>query len=59
LSDGEIANVAAFVLTLEPAPVPTPAEPSPGPLNAPWSWVLLGAVVLAVIVVVVRYYRRA
>lgn len=59
LSADDIANVASFVLTLEPAPALEPAEASPGPLSAPWSWALLGAVALGVIVVVVRYYRRA
>ena len=59
LDDSAVQNVTAFVLTLEPAASPTPEAPSPGPLNSAWSLALLGIVAAAVIVVLVRYYRRA
>ena len=59
LDESAIDNVAAFVLTLEPAVSPTPAPAPEGPLTAPVSWLLLGAIAAVVLAVVVRYYRRA
>jgi mono/diheme cytochrome c family protein len=59
LADAEIADVAAFVLTLEPAPVPTPIpEPTP-PVSASMTLILFGLLAVAGIVVLVFYYRRA
>lgn len=59
LDDSAVQNVTAYVLTLEPAASSTPAASPPGPLNSAWSLVLLGIIAAAVIVALVRYYRRA
>lgn len=59
LSDDEIADVAAYLLSLSPLGSSPPAESQPGPISVSASLlVLAGLVVLAVIVGVV-YYRRA
>ncbi|HSR47298.1 MAG TPA: c-type cytochrome [Anaerolineales bacterium] len=59
LADAEIADVAAFVQTLEPAPVPTPIpEPLP-PLSANVTLILLGVLVGFGLVVLVVYYFRS
>lgn len=59
LTDTDIDNVAAFVLTLEPVPAPTEALPAEGPLSGPVSWALLIVLVLVVAVILIGYYRRA
>jgi mono/diheme cytochrome c family protein len=60
LSDQQIANVAAFVLTLQPQAVGEQPEPTgPGPLGVTASLLLLGVIVVVVSVALVRYYRRA
>lgn len=59
LTDTEIADVAAFVLTFEPATIPTPApEPTP-PLSASMTLTLLGLLVGVGLVALVVYYLRA
>jgi mono/diheme cytochrome c family protein len=59
LSDKNVADVAAFVLTFEPAASPTPIPQPAGPLGATTTLILLGLVAVAVVVVLVVYYRRA
>ncbi len=60
LSDADIANVGAFVLTLSPAAsLPTPVAESSGPLSRTSSLILLGALIVVVGVVLVAYYLRA
>ena len=60
LSDSQVANVSAYVLSLDPAmqtdPEPTIQE---GPLNLTISLVLIGALGAALIVGLILYYRRA
>ena len=59
LSDENIADVAAFVLTLKPGSSPTAVPQPAGPMGASTTLILLavGAAVLLVILVV--YFRRA
>jgi cytochrome c oxidase cbb3-type subunit 3 len=60
LSEDEIDDVTAYILSLEPPPVPTPtAMPSAGPLGRTTSSLLLGGLVVLVLVALVIYYRRA
>lgn len=59
LTDKDIADVAAFVLTLEPAVSPTSIPQPAGPLGATTTLILLAVAVAAVLVVLVVYYRRA
>jgi len=59
LADEDIADVAAFVLTLEPAVSPTPPPQPEGPLGATTTLILLAIVAAVVLVVLVVYYRRA
>lgn len=60
LSDQQIADVAAFVLTLRPL---TPASPTPaaaeGPLGRGMSLALLGGLAVLLLAALVVYYRRA
>ena len=59
LSDKNIADVAAFVLTLEPAASPTPIPQPSGPLGTTTTLILLAIVAAVVVVVLVVYFRRA
>ncbi len=60
LSDEELDDVTAFMLTLDPRqPAPSPAPPPEGPLTRSTSLLLLGGAALLVVVVIVVYYRRA
>ena len=59
LSDENIADVAAFVLTLEPAVSPTSIPQPAGPLGAATTLILLAIAGVVVLVVLVVYYRRA
>lgn len=60
LSQAEVQDVTAFVLSLSPATVaPTPIPEQPGPLGLTESLVLLGIVVGLFIIGLIVYYRRA
>ncbi len=60
LSEVEVDNVTAFLLTLNPsAPAPVPIQTPEGPLGRSTSLLLLGGAVLAGVVVLIVYYRRA
>lgn len=59
LSEDEIANVAAYVLSLSPAASATPAPSSPGPITLTVGLVALAILALLVIAGLVVYYRRA
>lgn len=61
LSDEDIANVAAYVLTLEPVstspqPQPTPTE---GPISGGTVLLVLGIVLVVLVIVGIVYYQRA
>lgn len=59
LSDTQIANVAAYVLTLSSGgSSPAPAT-QPGPIGVSTVLLVLGGIVVVAIVVGVMYYRRA
>jgi mono/diheme cytochrome c family protein len=60
LADREIADVTAFVLSLEPASAPTPVSaPSAGPMGSTATLLLLAALAGVVVVILIVYYRRA
>jgi len=59
LDESSVQNVVAYVLSLEPTASATAAVPTEGPLTQAWSLALLAVIAVAVIVVLVRYYRRA
>jgi mono/diheme cytochrome c family protein len=60
LSDEQIANVAAYVLSLAPAVTsPTPAPAAPGPIGLNTGLLILGVAALLAIGALVIYYRRA
>jgi len=59
LSDESIADVAAYVLTLEPLAQPTPPAQPVGPMSARATWILLGGLAAATILVLVVYFRRS
>jgi len=59
LSDAEIGDVAAFVLTLEPASSPTPVPAPAGPMGSTATLLMLAGMAAAVVVVLVVYFRRA
>jgi mono/diheme cytochrome c family protein len=59
LTDDEIANVAAFILTLKPGAAPTPIPESSGPMGSTATLLLLAAIVAFVVIVLVVYFRRA
>jgi ubiquinol-cytochrome c reductase cytochrome c subunit len=59
LTDKEIGDVAAFILTLEPAAVPTPLPASAGPMGSTATLLLLAGIAAVVVVVLVVYFRQA
>ena len=59
LADEEIADVAAFLLTLEPLSSPTPVPASAGPMGSTATLLLLAALAGVVVVILIVYYRRA
>jgi ubiquinol-cytochrome c reductase cytochrome c subunit len=59
LSDDDIADVAAFVLTLEPSAAPAPIPETTGPMTISATLLLLAAFAALVVIVLVVYYRRA
>jgi len=59
LTDDEIADVAAFILTLEPAAVPTPFPTSAGPMGTTATLLLLAGIAAVLVVVLVVYFRRS
>jgi mono/diheme cytochrome c family protein len=60
LSDQQIADVAAYVLTFDPiSPAAPPPVESVGPLGRPASLLILGGLLAAAILALALYYRRA
>jgi mono/diheme cytochrome c family protein len=56
----QIADVAAYVLSLEPVEGPEPPGPEPaGPLSLSVSLAIFGLLTLVSLIVLIRYYRRA
>ncbi len=61
MSDADVANVTAYVLSLEPvstSPQP-PSQPTEGPIRAGTVLLVFGIVVVLLVVVGIVYYRRA
>lgn len=60
LTDVQIADVAAYVLTLQPVSTSVTPTPAPeGPLNVTISLVLFTALAVLIVIGLVVYYRRA
>ncbi len=59
LSDENIADVAAYVLTLQPGSSPTAVPQPAGPLGASTTLILLAVAAAVVVLVLVAYFRRA
>jgi mono/diheme cytochrome c family protein len=59
LADSEIADVAAFILTLSPVVSPTPAPAATGPITLTAGLVALAILAVLVIAALVVYYRRS
>jgi len=59
LTDEQIADVAAFILTLEPPTAPTPIPEFVGPMGSTPTLLLLAGMAAVVIVVLIVYFRRA
>ncbi len=59
LSDGNIADVAAFVLTLKPGLSPTAIPQPAGPLGASITLILLAVAAAVILMIFVIYFRRA
>jgi mono/diheme cytochrome c family protein len=60
LSDAEVADVSAYVLTLSPAAgIPSPTPVPEGPLTRPGSLMLLGVLLMLAAGALFWYYRRA
>jgi mono/diheme cytochrome c family protein len=60
LSEDEIDNVTAYILTLSPVSVePTPSPPSEGPLSATVTLIGFGVLALLIVIGLIIYYRRA
>lgn len=60
LSNAEIEDVTAYILTLDPASsLPEPGEAPSGPLGTTISWILFAVATISVIVIFIRYYQRA
>jgi cytochrome c oxidase cbb3-type subunit 3 len=59
LSADEIADVAAYLLTLSPLGSSPPPESQPGPIGASAILLVLAGLVILAVVVGVVYYRRA
>lgn len=59
LSDQAIADVTAYLLTLEPAAVATPIPAPEGPLGSTATLLMLVGALAVLVVVLVVYYRRS
>jgi len=60
LSESEVANVSAYVMTFRPAVgILSPTQVPEGPVSRAGSLVLLGVVAVLVVGAVFWYYRRA
>ena len=61
LSDQQVDDVTSYVLTLSPVQtLPTPVtEPVEGPINTTTSLILIGILVVAVVIGLIYYYRKA
>ncbi len=59
LSDAEIANVSAFVLSLQPAVQATPEPATPGPISLTVGLIALGLIGLLAVLGLLVYYRKA
>jgi mono/diheme cytochrome c family protein len=59
LTDKQIADVAAFVLTLEPLAQPTAIPEPPSGMTTSATLILLGLLAVGAVIVLVVYYRNA
>ncbi len=60
LTRDQIENVSAYILTLQPVSgLPEAGEPPSGPLGSTISWILMVGLAFVVVIMLVRYYRRA
>lgn len=60
LSEEEIEDVTAYILTLSPVSVaPTPTTPEEGPFSATVSLIAFGIIALVIAIGLIIYYRRA
>jgi mono/diheme cytochrome c family protein len=60
LTETQIADVAAYILTLTPVGTsPTPAPVPPGPIGLTTGLIMLGVIVVLAAIGLVVYYRRA
>ncbi len=60
LSDGEVADVTSYILTLSPtAQLPTLEDTTEGPLNLSLSLVIFAVLLIAGIVIAIQYFRKA
>jgi hypothetical protein len=60
LSDDEIDDVTAYILTLEPAAgLPAGDEAPSGLLGSTVSWFLFAGAALILVVILIRYYQKA
>jgi hypothetical protein len=60
LTESEVANVSAYVMTFSPAVgIPSPTQVPEGPVSRTGSLVLLGVVAVLAVGAVFWYYRRA
>ncbi len=60
LTQDQIENVSAYILTLQPVSgLPEAGEPPSGPLGSTISWILMVGLAFVVVIMLVRYYKRA
>jgi mono/diheme cytochrome c family protein len=60
LTQDEIDDVAAYILTLDPVSALPDEGPAPGgPLGSVVSWIIFGAVGLIILIMLLRYYQKA
>lgn len=60
LTQSEIEDVAAYILTLDPAStLPEMGEAPSGPLGSTVSWIIFAGVALILAIVLFRYYQKA
>lgn len=60
LTQAEVNDVTAYILTLEPASgLPEPVEAPSGPLSPTVSWIIFAGAAIVLAVILFRYYQKA